>query len=106
MKAPRRMKPKRPTRRQRLAAARDLEGSATIGAGSGFAKYTREISESRRGKRVRPTLTQEQEELLRRVREAGKGNVPLPLPVDHELQRETVERIYAEYGVTLWPSKG
>jgi hypothetical protein len=39
-------------KRQRLQAAWELEGDATIGAGAGFGKYTREVSELRRGKRV------------------------------------------------------
>lgn len=36
-------------KRQRLEAARELEADCTIGAGAGFGKYTREVSEQRRG---------------------------------------------------------
>jgi hypothetical protein len=39
-------------KRQRLQAAWELEGEATIGAGAGFGKYTREVSERRRGMRM------------------------------------------------------
>ena len=51
-------------KRQRLQAAWELEGDATIGAGAGFGKYTREVSELRRGKRVPPMS-----EALRRYQE-------------------------------------
>ncbi len=34
--------------REEVEAAREFEGDATIGAGAGFGKYTREVSELRR----------------------------------------------------------
>jgi hypothetical protein len=39
-------------KRQRLQAAWELEWAATIGAGAGFGKYTREVSARRRGTRM------------------------------------------------------
>lgn len=39
-------------KRQELEAARNMEADCTLGAGAGFGKYTREVSELRRGKRV------------------------------------------------------
>ena len=38
-------------KRQELEAARNMEADCTLGAGAGFGKYTREVSELRRGKR-------------------------------------------------------
>jgi len=39
-------------KRQELEAARNMEADCTLGAGAGFGKYTREVSELRRGMRV------------------------------------------------------
>lgn len=39
-------------KRQKLEAARNMEADCTLGAGAGFGKYTREISQLRRGMRV------------------------------------------------------
>jgi hypothetical protein len=39
-------------KRQELEAARNMEADCTIGAGAGFGKYTREVSQLRRGMRV------------------------------------------------------
>lgn len=39
-------------KRQELEAARNMEADCTLGAGAGFGKYTREVSELRRGVRV------------------------------------------------------
>lgn len=38
-------------KRQELEAARNMEADCTLGAGAGFGKYTREVSELRRGAR-------------------------------------------------------
>lgn len=39
-------------KRQELEAARNMEADCTLGAGAGFGKYTREVSQLRRGMRV------------------------------------------------------
>jgi hypothetical protein len=38
--------------RDELEAARNMETDCTLGAGAGFGKYTREVSELRRGPRA------------------------------------------------------
>ena len=43
----------RDRQRRFLDAARNMEGDCAIGAGAGFGKYTREVSELRRGRRER-----------------------------------------------------
>lgn len=74
-------------KRERLQAARELEGDCTIGAGAGFGKYTREDSESRRGMRGSPSNVQVSRVLLDRDPSEG------PVRLEREVQLVLAEAV-------------